>query len=52
MDELSKALHQYPKNASSKAHQQFRRIFYQKTLALKSRFPYLDFEQELAYFIE
>ncbi|HQW46677.1 MAG TPA: GSCFA domain-containing protein [Chitinophagaceae bacterium] len=52
MDELSKALHHKPKNASSKAHQQFLRQFYQKTLALKSRFPYLDFEQELAYFIE
>lgn len=52
MEELHKALHHKPKSALSVAHQKFKESFFEKTKALKERFPFLNFEEELRYFGE
>ena len=50
MEELYKALHHNPKDKLSKAHEQFLMSFLEKTIDLKNRFPFLDFEKEERYF--
>lgn len=50
MEEIEKAFRHRPKSTESVAHRDFLAIFYQKTVALQRRFPFLNFENELAYF--
>lgn len=53
MDEIKKlviARNHKPFNPTSNQHQQFLKAQLQKAKALKTLYPYLDFEQELLYF--
>lgn len=50
MEELDKAFRHKPKSTYSMAHKKFLDSFYEKTIHLKKRFPFLNFENELAYF--
>ncbi len=50
MEELDKAFRHKPKSMHSIAHRKFLDSFYEKTIHLKKRFPFLNFENELLYF--
>ena len=48
--EIQLAFQHRPFNASTQAHQQFLNGYLKKTNLLKEKYPYLDWESELAYF--
>ena len=48
--EINLAFQHKPFNPLTMQHQQFLKNYYHKTNALKEKYPYLDFENELVYF--
>jgi hypothetical protein len=48
--EINLAFQHKPFNPATQQHQHFLKNYAAKTIALQEKFPYLDFEKEIAYF--